>query len=108
MFLRGKEQDRLIALRGNRIVSILEVLDQYSLARDLRQIHTMINSGLSVTEEPTVPVGTTVRVVTGPLTGVLGKVIKRGNRDHLVAVVQFLGRGATVFLQDWQVERLAD
>ena len=108
MFLKGREHDRLVALRGNRIVNILEVPDQYSLARDLRQIHTMINSGLSISEEPTVPIGTTVRVSTGPLAGVIGKVIKRANRDHLVAVVQFLGRGATVVLQDWQVERLGE
>ena len=68
----------------------------------------MINSGLVVTEEPTVPVGATVRVVNGPLTGVVGKVIKRANGDHFVAVVQFLGRGATVLLQDWQVERVSE
>ena len=108
MFLRGKPEDRLVALRGNRIVAILEVADQALLERDLRQIHTMINSGLVVTEEPTVPVGTTVRVASGPLTGVIGKVIKRANGDQFVAVVQFLGRGATVLLQDWQVERVSE
>ena len=84
--LEGKPEDRLVALRGNRVVAILEVADQDSLARDLRQIHTMINSGLIVTEEPTVPVGATVRVMNGPLTGVVGKVIKRANGDHFVAV----------------------
>jgi transcription antitermination factor NusG len=108
MFLKGKPEDRLVALRGNRIVAILEVVDQNSLARDLRQIHTMINSGLVVSEEPTVPVGTMVRVTTGPLTGVVGKVTKRANGDHFVAVVRFLGRGATVLLQDWQVERVSE
>jgi transcription antitermination factor NusG len=108
MFLKGSNTDRLVALRGNRIVAILEVVDQKSLHRDLRQIHTMINSGLVVTEEPTVPVGTTVRVTSGPLTGVVGKVIKRANRDHFVAIVRFLSRGATVVLQDWQVERVAE
>ena len=106
--MRGKPEDRLVALRGNRIVAILEVADQESLERDLRQIHTMINSGLVVTEEPTVPVGATVRVASGPLTGVVGKVIKRANGDQFVAVVQFLGRGATVLLQDWQVERVSE
>jgi transcriptional antiterminator RfaH len=108
MFLKGKSEDRLIALRGNRVVAVLEVADQGALANDLKQIHTMINSGLTVIEEPTVPVGTTVRVATGPLTGVVGKVIKRANGDHFVAVVHFLGRGATVLLQDWQVERMPD
>jgi transcriptional antiterminator RfaH len=30
--------------------------------------------------------------------------VRRGKRDQFVAVVHFLGRGATVDLQDWQVE----
>jgi transcription antitermination factor NusG len=107
MFIKGKPEDRLVALRGNRIVAVLEVPDQALLESDLRQIHTMVSSGLIVTEEPTVPVGTTVRVASGPLTGVVGKVIKRANGDQFVAVVQFLGRGATVLLQDWQVERVS-
>jgi transcription antitermination factor NusG len=107
MFMRGTHEDRQVALRGNRVVAILDVPDQALLESDLRQIHTMINSGLIVTEEPTVPVGTTVRVASGPLTGVVGKVIKRANGDQFVAVVQFLGRGATVLLQDWQVERVS-
>jgi transcription antitermination factor NusG len=106
MFLRGTPQDRQVALRGNRIVGILDVADQDALARDLRQVHTMISSGLVVSEEPTVPIGATVRIMNGPLTGLSGKVIKRANRDHFVASVRFLGRGATVLLQDWQVERI--
>jgi transcriptional antiterminator RfaH len=108
MFMKGSSRDRLTALRANRLVGILEVADQDALARDLRQIHTMINSGLVVTEEPTVPVGATVRIASGPLTGVVGKVIRRANGDHLVAVVHFLGRGATVLLEDWQVERVTE
>ena len=44
------------------------------------------------------PVGATVRIVTGPLTGMVGKVIRRAKRDQFVAVVHFLGRGATVDL----------
>ena len=104
VFLKGDHNDRLVALRGNRLVNVLEIVDQEGLARDLQQIHTMLSSGLAVAEEPTVPVGATVRIATGPLTGVVGKVIRRGKRDHFVASVHFLGRGATVELQDWQVD----
>jgi hypothetical protein len=42
------------------------------------------------------------------LTGIEGKVIRRGKRDQFVAVVHFLGSGATVDLEDWQVEQLPD
>ncbi len=106
LFLHGDLDDRLSALRGNRLVNVLEVRDQQSLERDLRQIHTMLSSGLPVEPEPAVPVGARVRITTGPLTGVEGTVIRRGKRDQFVAVVRFLGRGATVDLEDWQVEQV--
>ena len=70
---------------------MLEVIDQETLARDLRQIYTMLSSGLPVTEENAAAVGATIRVATGPLTGMVGKVIRRGKRDEFVAMVQFLG-----------------
>jgi transcriptional antiterminator RfaH len=106
LFLHGDFNDRVSALRGNRLVNVLEVSDQESLERDLRQIHRMLNSGLPVQPEPAVPVGARVRITTGPLTGVEGTVIRRAKRDQFVAVVRFLGRGATVDLEDWQVEQL--
>ena len=47
----------LAALRGNRLVNVLEVVDQDGLVRDLRQVYTMLSSGLPVSAEPTMPVG---------------------------------------------------
>jgi transcriptional antiterminator RfaH len=106
LFLYGDSNDRVSALRGNRLVNVLEVADQESLERDLRQIHRMLSSGLPVQPEPAVPVGARVRITTGPLTGVEGTVMRRAKRDQFVAVVRFLGRGATVDLEDWQVEQV--
>ena len=106
LFLYGDANDRLVALRGNRLVNILPVVDQEGLVRDLRQVNTMLHSGLAVSDTPMVPVGAKVRIVTGPLTGIVGTVIRRGNRDQFVAVVHFLGRGAMVNLEDWQVEQV--
>jgi transcriptional antiterminator RfaH len=68
----------------------------------------MLASGLAVVPEPTVPVGARVRILSGPLTGIVGQVIRRGKRDQFVAVVHFLSSGATVDLEDWQVEQLPD
>ncbi len=106
VFLHGDDHDRVKALRGNRLVNVLQVVDQDGLVRDLRQVNKMLGSGLPISAEATMPVGARVRITTGPLTGMVGTVIRRGNRDQFVAVVQFLGRGATVDLQDWQVEKV--
>jgi transcription antitermination factor NusG len=106
LFLHGDANDRLAAFRGDRLVNVLAVVDQEGLVRDLRQVYTMLSSGLAVSSEPMIPVGAKVRITSGPLTGIIGTVIRRGNRDQFVAVVNFLGRGATVDLEDWQVEQV--
>lgn len=106
LFLFADRSQRLRALRGDRLVNILEVADQGTLIRDLRQIHRMLCSGLAIRPEPSAPVGGRVRIADGPLAGAVGTVIRRGKRDHFVAIVKMLGLGAAVALEDWQVEVL--
>jgi transcriptional antiterminator RfaH len=106
VFLRGDDQHRLEAVRGNTLVSVLEVADQERLGGDLRQIQQVLASGLPVLPELTHPIGTPIRIMSGPLAGLLGTVVRREKGDEFVAVVQFLGRGVAIELQDWQVERV--
>jgi transcription antitermination factor NusG len=108
LFLFGDDLDRVEALKGNRLVNVLEVADQEGLVRDLRQIYQMLASGLAIEPEPSAPVGGRVRIASGPLTGLVGTVVRRGKRDQFIAVVKMLGLGATVALEDWQVEVLPD
>lgn len=108
LFLLGDDFDRIQASRNHRLANVLEVHDQRELGRDLRQIHQMLSSGLPVIPESVLPVGTKIRIRSGPLMGIEGIIMRRGKREQFVAVVQFLGRGATVDLEDWQVERVDD
>ena len=108
LFLLGDDQERMTALKGNRLVRAIETPDQDGLSHDLKQIHQMLASGLAVVPEPAAPVGARVRILSGPLTGIEGRVVRRGKRDQFVAVVHFLGSGATVNLEDWQVEQVAE
>ena len=108
LFLLGDDRERVLSLKGNRLVRVIEVLNQDGLDHDLRQIHQLLASGLAVLPELTVPVGARVRILSGPLTGMEGKVLRRGKRDQFVAVVHFLGSGATVDLEDWQVEQIPE
>lgn len=104
LFFWGDRRQRLEAFRGGRLVSILEVEDQQELHRDLQQVHRMLSSGEPVLPEPQFPVGSWVRVTTGKLAGLVGKVEKRGNRDHFIAIVRMLGKGVSIELEPWQVE----
>ena len=108
LFLLGDDEERVQALKGNRLVRVIDVQDQGLLRHDLGQIHRMLSSGLAVVAEPAAPVGARVRITSGPLTGLEGRVVRRGQRDEFVALVHFLGSGATVELQDWQVEQLPE
>ncbi|WP_435011880.1 transcription termination/antitermination protein NusG (plasmid) [Tundrisphaera lichenicola] len=104
LFLLGDDLARLEAYRTDCLVNCLEVGDQEGLERDLRQIHRVLGSGLPVVPEPSHPVGSKIRILGGPLMGLVGTVIRRDGKDHFTAVVRFLGRGVSVALQDWQIE----
>ena len=106
LFLFGDESHRTRALMGNRLVGVLDVTDQVALALDLQQIHLMLRSGLAIVPEARAPLGSRIRIVTGPLAGLVGTVVRRGKRDQFIAVVRMLGSGVAVDLADWQVEVL--
>jgi transcriptional antiterminator RfaH len=104
VFLHGLEEQRRLALQGNRIVNILDVADQPAFDQDLRRIHRLLDSGLLVVPETGVPPGAGVRITSGPLAGLEGTVVKQGRNHRFVVLVRFLGRGANVDLLDWQIE----
>ncbi len=108
VFFQGDDRQRVEALKGNTLAGVLQVFDQEALVRDLQHVHRMLTSGLPVVPEAAHPVGSRIRIASGPLSGVVGVVIRRGKRDQFVAVVRFLNCGATVDLEDWQVERVED
>jgi transcriptional antiterminator RfaH len=107
LFLFGAESSRLIALKTNRLVQLLWVEAQDDLVRDLRQIYVILSSGRSVAPESKYPVGTWVRIVQGPFDGMIGVVSRRGQGERFTAIVQFLGQGASIDLENWQVEAMA-
>jgi hypothetical protein len=48
-----------------------------------------------------------VRIRTGPLAGMEGVVVKRRGGDRLLVVVKFLQQGASIQIEDFQVEPLS-
>jgi transcription antitermination factor NusG len=107
LFLLADDYERAAAVRGNHLANVLHVLDQAGLVRDLRSLYHVLASGQPVVPEPSYPVGTRVRILDGPLQGAVGTVTSRlGRRERFAATIQFLGRGASIELMDWQVEPL--
>jgi transcriptional antiterminator RfaH len=106
VFVRGGEDQRYHALTTNCVSRCLEVPDESTLVHDLHQIQRLIACGAPLSPESRIEPGMRVRIRSGSLAGLEGVVIRRRGRDRLLVVVRFLQRGASVELEDFQVERI--
>ena len=106
VFLHGSEEHRYRSLTTNCVSRCLEVGNGLELARDLRQIHQLITSDAPLTPEARLEPGMRIRVRSGSLAGLEGVVIKRRGAQRLLVIVHFLQQGASVQLEDYQVERI--
>jgi transcription antitermination factor NusG len=106
VFVHGNEHQRHQALVTNCISRCLAVPDPQGLVRDLRQVQRLIELDAPLTVEARIEPGRRIRVRSGPMAGLEGTVIKRRGRDWLVVAVEFLQQGASVLLEDFQVEPL--
>lgn len=96
VFLRGGDQERLAAFETKRIASCLAVEDQAGMDRDLFRIHASIQSGLPLKPEERIHPGTPAEIVSGPLAGHQGIVLRSGKNFTFVIEVNFLQRGASI------------
>jgi transcription antitermination factor NusG len=106
VFVQADQQQRQLALSTNCISRCLEIPDVPQLVRDLRQIRHLIELDAPLTIEARIEPGRRVRVRSGPMSGLEGTVLKRRGKEWLVVAVEFLQQGASVLLEDFQVEPL--
>ncbi|NQT36369.1 MAG: antitermination protein NusG [Planctomycetes bacterium] len=106
MFFCGNEEQRYQILTTNCVAGCLKVPDSDQLVHDLLQIRRLIESDAPLTPEARISPGTRVRIKSGPFVGMEGTVIKRRERQRLLVVVGFLQQGASIDLEDVQVEQI--
>lgn len=106
VFLRGTNEERQRALTTNCVSRCLEVANPVQLIHDLRQIRQLVASGAPLTVEARIEPGRRIRVRSGPMSGLEGHVVQRRGKEWLVVAVEFLGQGASVLMEDFQVEPL--
>lgn len=106
LFLLADEAERVRSLTTNRISRILEVEDAEQLVRDLQQIKRLIDSNAPLTIERRLAPGQKVRIKQGALMGMEGTVLTRRGETRLLVCVNFLQQGASIEVQDYQLERL--
>jgi transcription antitermination factor NusG len=106
VFLRGDDAQRQLALTTGCVSRCLEVPDARTLVADLARIRRLIQADAPLTLESQLGPGMRVRIRSGSLAGLEGIVIQRRGQERLLVSVAFLQQGASILLEDIQVERI--
>lgn len=107
VFVFGDADSRLVALETGCVSRCLRVTAGGELTDELRQIRQLIATGAPLTPEACLVAGNRVRVKTGAFAGFEGTVLRRDGETRLLVTVGFMQRGASVLLDDCQLESLA-
>ena len=100
------DEQRRAALATNTVARWLPIGDAAAFVADLRNIKCLIETDQPLTPEARLEAGQPVRVRSGPLRGIEGTVVKRRSGQRLVVAVRFLNQGASIELEDIDLERL--
>ena len=100
------DEQRRAALATNTVARWIPIVDERMLVDDLRAIKRLIDTEKPLTPEARIEPGQAVRVRTGALRGLEGTVVKRRGAERLVVAVRFLNQGASIELEDVDLERL--
>jgi transcription antitermination factor NusG len=108
LFVKILLQDRLEVLKtfgavhlvgdGNTPLPIPE--------EQILSIQTLIEKGLKFDPHPYLKVGNSVRITSGPLTGVEGILIRKKNQCRLLLSVDLIQRSIAIEIDSWQIEQV--
>ncbi|MGE0759543.1 MAG: transcription termination/antitermination protein NusG [Pirellulaceae bacterium] len=105
LFLYASDNERIQCLTTNRVSYLLPVDEPERLHTDLVQINRLIATGAPLTVEKRLKPSMRVRVKTGPFCGMEGTLLSRRNHSsRLLVSISFLGQGASVEINDFQLE----
>lgn len=104
LFLYGTDEERVQALGTKRIAQSWAAPQADEMTCDLRQIQTLIASGVPLTPEARLQAGQRVRVKSGSLLGLEGVIQSRRGESRLLVAVQFLQQGVSIQINDYQLE----
>lgn len=107
VFVLGSQEERSAVLSTRRVAHCLAVADQEGLWTDLRQIQRLISLGAPISPEERLIPGKLVEIRTGPLAGLRGTILRSSSGNRFVVQVDFIQRGASVLMEDFNLEVIA-
>lgn len=97
VFFCGDEEDRYLAVAGNRVCQTIEVADQEQLVRDLAQFERVLTESPHLDPYSGIVQGRICRITSGPLRGIEGVVVDaRRGPSRIFIKVDILAQGATL------------
>lgn len=103
-FLWATQEDRLVALRTNRLVRDYPISDQEGLSEQLMQLAELIEKEVPLTIEDRLVAGQPVRVKSGLLKDQRGVVLRRGGRTRLYIYVTDMLGGVSIEIEQHRLE----
>ncbi len=104
VFVCGDSETRYQTVCTGTVSRWEEVRCPHELLEDLLQIHALIETGAPLSPERRIVEGQKVRVRSGVFKGFEGTVMRRENEVRLLISVRYMGQGASVALDDCQVD----
>lgn len=106
VFCRADAEQRRTALATNCIARWIPVGDERMLVGDLLAIKRLVDTDQPLTPEARIEPGRAVRIRSGPLAGIEGTVVMRRGAARLIVAVRFLNQGASIELEDVDLESI--
>lgn len=107
VFIYADEFQRYAAESNKSVARCIHVPEGEQLRDNLRTIHRLIDIGRPLTPESRLQQGDRVRVRSGVFMGFEGIVIRRDSQVRLLVTIHFTRHGASVLLDDCQLELVA-
>jgi transcription antitermination factor NusG len=104
VFFLADAVERLSALRSNHVARIIDVGDEVKLIEELTQISLVMSKGAQVYPYDFIAEGRWVRVRSGPLKDVVGRVVRKDRNYRLVLSVEIIMQSIAVSIDADQVE----
>lgn len=108
LFLRGDRDAGWMAMRSNRVVRVIPIVDQIRFDHEMKQIRLALDGQAHLDPYPFVQRGRRVRIAGGPFAGLEGMVEDRLKCDRIILIVHSIGQAASLEIDAAVLEPLDD
>lgn len=96
IFVHGSCEDAYACDRTRRVAQIIDIHDQQQFENEINNIRLALAGSISIDPYPLLREGVPVRVRSGPLQGMVGRVESRTKLNRLILKIEVLGQACSL------------